>query len=104
MIKVRDYTQRATNGHIYTPVPDWGWILAVVAGVLWLIIAGISACALPFPLLHAVACLHAVVFCLIALEQLLSIQQVKTQGDSERQSHAHHPRHHRGCAAWQAWV
>ena len=44
VIKVRDYTQTATNGHIYTPVPDWGWILAAVAGVLWLIIAGISAC------------------------------------------------------------
>jgi hypothetical protein len=52
VIKIRDYTQKATNGHIYTPVPDWGWILAAVAGVFWLIIAGISACARATPCLH----------------------------------------------------
>ena len=45
VIKVRNYTRTTTNGHIYTPLPDWGWILAAVAGVFWLIIAGISACA-----------------------------------------------------------
>lgn len=44
VIKVRDYTFNTTNGHTYTPIPDWGWILGAVAGVLWLIIAGISAC------------------------------------------------------------
>lgn len=45
VIKVRDYTFNTTNGHTYTPIPDWGWIIGAVAGVLWLIIAGISACA-----------------------------------------------------------
>ncbi len=44
-IKVRDYTRKDTNGRAtYTPIPDWGWILETVAGVLWLIIAAISAC------------------------------------------------------------
>ena len=47
-IKVRDYTRKDTNGKAtYTPIPDWGWILETVAGVLWLIIAAISACELP---------------------------------------------------------
>ncbi len=46
VIKVRDYTFNTTGGKTYTPIPDWGWILGAVAGVLWLIIAGISACAL----------------------------------------------------------
>ena len=47
-IKVRDYTRKDTNGRAtYTPIPDWGWILETVAGVLWLIIAAISACELP---------------------------------------------------------
>ena len=57
VIKVRDYTQVATNGHIYTPVPDWGWILAACAGVVWLIIAGISACALAGLSPHPPCCL-----------------------------------------------
>ena len=50
-IKIRDYTFKDTHGRAtYTPVPDWGWILETVAGVLWLIIAAISACTLlPFP-------------------------------------------------------
>ena len=51
VIKVREYTFNTTNGHTYTPIPDWGWILGAVAGVLWLIIAGISACALLYPFL-----------------------------------------------------
>ena len=47
-IKVRDYTRKDTNGRAtYTPIPDWGWILETVAGVLWLIIAAISACEFP---------------------------------------------------------
>lgn len=46
-IKVRDYTRKDTGGRsTYTPIPDWGWILETVAGVLWLIIAAISACEL----------------------------------------------------------
>ncbi len=46
-IKIRDYTFKDTHGRAtYTPVPDWGWILETVAGVLWLIIAAISACTL----------------------------------------------------------
>jgi hypothetical protein len=45
VIKIRDYTFKTTNGRTYTPIPDWGWILGIVAGVLWLIIAGVSACA-----------------------------------------------------------
>jgi hypothetical protein len=45
VIKIRDYTFKITNGrNTYTPIPDWGWILGIVAGVLWLIIAGVSAC------------------------------------------------------------
>ena len=44
-IKIRDYTNKDTHGRsTYTPVPDWGWILETVAGVLWLIIAAVSAC------------------------------------------------------------
>lgn len=44
-IKIRDYTSKDTHGRsTYTPVPDWGWILETVAGVLWLIIAAVSAC------------------------------------------------------------
>lgn len=49
-IKVRDYTRKDTNGRAtYTPIPDWGWILETVAGVLWLIIAAVSACKLLLP-------------------------------------------------------
>ena len=47
VIKVRDFTRTTTNGHTYTPLPDWGWVLAAIAGVMWLIIAGISACTWP---------------------------------------------------------
>lgn len=50
VVKIRDYTFKTTNGRTYTPIPDWGWILAIVSGVLWLIISGISSCA-PLPLL-----------------------------------------------------
>lgn len=58
-IKIRDYTFKDTHGRAtYTPVPDWGWILETVAGVLWLIIAAISACTL-FPSLCALSDAHA---------------------------------------------
>ena len=58
-IKIRDYTFKDTHGRAtYTPVPDWGWILETVAGVLWLIIAAISACTL-LPSLCALSDAHA---------------------------------------------
>ncbi len=46
VIRVRDYTANNT-GTAMTPWPSWGWICAIVAAGLWLVVGALASCEIP---------------------------------------------------------
>lgn len=79
VFKVRDYTGN-TVGTPFTVWPSWGWIIAIIASVLWFLAGIFASCEPPCSTpddLHQTLCLPVLGYTVVLLYKRTKESQVK---------------------------